>query len=311
MVALVLCIWGVVRLSRRPPLLHDGISKRLRLGLLGTLLLVTLLESLFGLNGSLAAWDTSTPWDQFIGTVVTSQLMMAVFVLLLAALWMLTNGMRRRAGIPLLAKTRTEGGLPDEIVGGAGLGALLPLISLGWALVRPDAVPGPPSTSLDRLVPLLNGVPEVFSSIASTVPVAAILGLATLGMAAGARGRLAGATVLLALFGMAMLAVDPQPGLADPRALSFGVVAITAIIGGVRAWGGLSVVAWINAALFSGLLGDLGTALRATTMVERGSGLISAVLALGLAWFLYRWVNRHGQPVPGERADGPHAAPDA
>jgi len=122
-------------------------------------------------------------------------------------------------------------------------------------------------------------------------------------MATGSRGRVAAATVLLALFGAALLAADPRAGLADPRALAWGVVAITAIVAGFRAWGGLSVVTWLNAALFAGLLGGLGTALRATTTVERGSGLISAALGLVLAWVLYRWANRHGHQTPGDPAD--------
>lgn len=311
--ALGLGLWGVVRLSRRTPLLHDGFPKSLRLGLLGLLAIVMLAQSLLEWNSMLAGWDTATPWDQFLGTTVAMQAMMVVMVLLLAGLWMVANGLRRRAGIPVLADPPGRPGLPDEVVIGVGLGALLPLISLGWALLRPEGVPGPPSTSLDSLVPLLSGVPGVVLDIAATVPLAAIAGLAPLGMASGTRGRIFGATCLLALFGAALLAADPGPARVDPRALAWGVVGIAATIAGVRAWGGLSAVTWVYAVLFSGVLGDLRATMRATTGVERASGLVSLTVALTLVWVVHRWSQRQRRaapddPGPATSAMGPPTA---
>lgn len=302
---LVLVIAGIVRLSRRPFRVDDGVPARLRLGLLATLAAAMLAGSLQSHGTMLAQYDTRMPWDRFVATTVATEMFVVLASLMLALLWLLANGMRRRAGIPLLAPGR--GWWPDDVLLGLGLGGVVRLATLGSAWVLPPGVPGGPGTNLDEAIPLLSALPDVVMGPAM-VPVFAIPALAVTGLATRSRGRLVAAFLLAVLVAGAMYAADYSSGAPRPLAVAWSLVAITGVVLAFRAWGGASVTVWVFAALFSDLADAFGTVLRAGTPTERGAAVLGLLATMLLILLVHRWSSRQrsvlGHPA-GQSAGGP------
>jgi len=284
-----LIIVGIVRLYKRPMIVHDAVPRRTVWGLIGLFVVAAVGGSLQNYAASLAQYDTAMPWDRYVSTMITVQILTVVAVALFAALWLLTNGMRRRAGIPIVAASAPAGAGTQELVYGAGLGALLPVISLGSRWLRDEGVPAGPTAILDQAVPLLAYIPDALLSAASIVPVAAIPALAVLGMSDHVRGRLIAAFVLCGLVGAAVVAADVSSGGPEPVALAWTVPAVAAIVFAVRSWGRVSVVTWIVAALVSGLLDAIGDIVNAPTSVGRMAATLALALYLALLAALRHW----------------------
>jgi hypothetical protein len=308
MVAIGLIIWGIVRVSRQPLLVHDSLPRRTVFGLLGLLVVATLAESLQSWPTALAQYDTAMPWDRFVSTMVTMQFVGIVGVFLLMALWMLANGMRRRIGIPLAAATASPGEIaPDDLRLGFGFGGVIALLGLAADWVPSHEVPAGPATILDQAVPLLAQTPAALTTVAGIVPVAAIAVMSIAGLSPHPRQRLAGALVLLALIGAAGWAADTPWQAPDPLGL-IGVAAVCwLLVQAVRHWGRVSVATWIFAALFVGLVGGAGDALRAASGVERLGALLGVVTSIALILATSVWLRRRsvfGDPA-GTAARGP------
>jgi hypothetical protein len=106
---LTLVVTGAILVKRRRPvLLNDGtLDRKHTLLAIGTLALLVILSGLNGLPSLLSLYDTSEPWNRFLGGTALRFAVTIAFAMVPAALWLALNAMRRRVGIPMLA------GIPD------------------------------------------------------------------------------------------------------------------------------------------------------------------------------------------------------
>jgi hypothetical protein len=192
-------VWAIARTIRRLPVRFPPFPKSLGRRLLLLILVVAAADGLQGLPTALADYPTAEPWDRFIGSVVVTQFLGLIALLLLAALWMLVSGLRRRIGIPLVSAEWRLTPLPDDLVLGLGLGALLPLLGVVAGVLPVEGMASVPSTSLDSAVPALARVPRVFVDMVSMVPLLAIPILAIIGAVSTPNARLTLAALVLGL----------------------------------------------------------------------------------------------------------------
>jgi hypothetical protein len=127
MAALGLVFWAVVRARRLPMLATDDLSRSALAIALGVVAISSVAGSLQGIPDELTRYDTAMPWRTFMTSVWATQLVSLTGVFLLAAFWLLLNGLRLRAGIPLVAVSKT-GRWSDDTVVAMALGGL-PLVA--------------------------------------------------------------------------------------------------------------------------------------------------------------------------------------
>ena len=136
------------------------------------------------------------------------------------------------------------------------------------------------------------GVWALAVAAAMMVPAVAIPALAVGGLGTRPRQRFAVALLLLALVAGAGAAIDGGPPTLGPLSVGYGVLAAVVLVATLRAWGRVSVVSWVVAALTMEALGGLRQVMQAPTGVERLGGALSVLVCLSLGALVTRWSAR-------------------
>lgn len=283
MAALGLVIWAVIRARRRPVVATDDLSRGALAIAFGIVAISSVAGSLQGLPAELARYDTATPWRTFMSSVWASQLVSLTGVFLLAAFWLLLNGLRRRAGIPLVATSKT-GRWSDDTMVAMALGGL-PLVSaLAGRWLTSSEIPGPPHTLLNQFLPALAPMTGVIPGAIAITLAVGIPALALRGFSTRREMRVLLAVVLVALIGAAALSAQTMFGGDSPAWQSAAWVIVTTSMAllAIATWGGVSVLSWFMAALFLGALTGINDAITAPTNVERLGAGMATVFALAL-----------------------------
>jgi hypothetical protein len=291
-------VWTVARTVRRLPARAGSFPKRLARSMLLLLIVVAALDGLQSIPAALAGYPTAKPWDQFISSVAAMQFLNLIAVLLFAALWMLVNGLRRRLAIPISSADPGAATWLDELVLGLGLGAVIPLVSLGFGVLPADGLPAVPTTALENAIPLLARVPRVIMDVVSLVPVVAIPALAIVGAFSGHAARLALRVLVLGLGGGMVLALESTVTSPDPLTVVYAIAAVAIVVLALRAWAGISMVAWVVAASAQAGIEELGRMVHAATTVEQAAAGLGALTAIGLITVVIAW-SRRNQSAPG------------
>ena len=279
--AIALIIAGIVRSRRRPFVAMDELPRRWFLVMVLAFAVISLASSVQALPSALALYDTAVPWNTFIASVVGTQLVSLMGVLVLAALWMLANGMRRRAGIPLVAGWgRMGGALTDDLAAALVLGGVPVVTSTVGRLMRPESAPIAPETTLDAMMPVLTHALGVLPNAVSVLLAVSVPALALTLLAQQRAARLAGIVAFLGLVAGAFLAGgltgDPNASLVRQATSLVGGAVIVLTIAAV---GRVSVLSWFLGALFFTALGTVSTTLHAATGIERLGGLLATLVA--------------------------------
>jgi hypothetical protein len=299
-VALTLAAMLVMR--RQRPMTGDDQPGRRALIVVGTTFAaLAVANALNALPETLYQYDTATPWSTFVSTTAVSVMLSALSALLILALWLLMDGLRRRVGIPLFPATAE---VNDGAVAGAALGVLFVLPGLIRGLLSRTTVPAPPATQLDRTMPAIAQVLGIPLQEAG-----GLLGTAILVLLIVALSRRTWVRVLIGL-GVCALAA----GLTANEAERFGAsgilwlavtvcVELALLVVALRTWGARSVWSWGIAALTVSLLGTMSLVVHAATSESRASALIAAVaagvtLVLWLRWGRRRSTDRFAATTP-------------
>jgi hypothetical protein len=282
--AVALLIWGMVRSRRLPLAVPDDLTRRSLVLILVVAALSSAASSLLGLPSALALYDTAVPWRTFLTGVAGTQLVSLVGVFVLAAFWLLANGMRRRAAIPLIAGGAGTGkAMSDDLVAGLALGGI-PVVTraISRSLQTID-MPAAPQTALDSAAPVLTRVLEVIPGAIAFMLAISIPALALYTFSSRRSVRWAVSAVFLLLLATAVIGFRSMDG--TERGIASAVWALVSgglFILGIVYWGRVSVLAWVLAALFANAIGNLSFAIQAPTAVERASGLSAMLLAIVL-----------------------------
>ena len=280
MPAIALLIAGMIRSRRRPIVATDDISRRWFLVMLLAFGVTSLALSVQALPSALALYDTAVPWSTFVASMAGTQLVSLVGVLIFAAFWMLANGMRRRAGIPLVAGG-ADGGLSHDLKAALVLGGVPAVTRLVGRLTADDGSAVTPGTTLDVLAPVLMPVLGILPNVLTLLLAASIPALALTMLAESRAARLAGVAAFLGLAGGAVLAMrligDSNVSIID---LAVSGVRASLIVLAIAAVGRVSVLSWFQGALFFTALGTVAVTLRASTGIERLGGLLATLVAL-------------------------------
>jgi hypothetical protein len=239
-------------------------------------------SSIQSLPTSLALYDTAVPWDRFMGTLIGGQFMALVGVFVFAAFWLLANGMRRRAGIPLVAGSST-GGVPDDLSAAVILGGVPVLVrSIGQSLQGGD-VSTAPQTTLDAWFPILSPAVAVVPDAIGVMLAVSIPALALTVLSTRRALRVAGVVAFLG-FATGAVLVLRVTGNSDAGVVRqvTGLAGATVFVLTVAAFGRVSVLSWLLAALFYVGLGNVSFAFHAPTAIERMSGILGVLVAAAL-----------------------------
>ncbi|MFI5312210.1 MAG: hypothetical protein ACHQQ3_13300, partial [Gemmatimonadales bacterium] len=291
----LVAVGAVVVYRKRPAQVDDApAGRRTAVLVIAGLALVAVAQSLNSLPLILFQYDTAVPWSTYVGSTWIGVVFSALPALVVAGLWLATNALRRRAGIPLLADASGGATGRDALLAGLALGSLLALPRLLSNFVAPS-IPSGPQTLLDQALPWLDGALGVPMGAVTIVPVVAIPALTVLGLARRTSIRAALALALVGLAAGTALPLAQRNGSVAPLGLALGGVAVIALVGAMRAWGGVCVMAWVVAAVTYRALSSLHVALHAPTAVEQVSGLLGALASMGLIWWLNsRTTDSHG-----------------
>lgn len=278
--AIGLLIWGIVRSRRQPFVVNDELSARSKAVLLSVLVLTSVGSTLQSLPSAISGYDTSVPWSTFVTTVVTFQVMSLAGVLLLIVFWLLANGLRRRAGIPLVAGTSSNG-ISDDVLAALALGGVPVVMGLLRGAIASGGVPSAPTTLLHRAVPLLAPATNVLSDAIAMVLGVAIGALAIRGFSERRPVRRLVAAVVLTMAVGAVIGGQLATGATvhGPR-VAWSVITGATLVLTLITWGRVSVLSWVMAAIFMGSLNGLRAALHAPTGIERAAHLIAVLVSV-------------------------------
>jgi len=281
---LALIAMAVVWVIRtRPPVMDDGtLARKPSLALVGVLTLFAMAAALNGLPGRLYSYDTAMPWSNWVGINTVGVLGSLLAALLALGLWLVLSALRRRTGIRLLPAGDGPDERRDVLLAGVGLGALLTLAGLGLRLANRGDVAQPPGTILNQSLPVLNGALAAPMDVITTVTSLGIPVLAVAGIAR--RWSLRALAVALLVAPMMVLLWVLAPAAANPavRAVVPTVVGLVALLLAVRWWASYSGWSWVVGAIVAEGLSGVWGVTHAATPVERGSGALTVVFALGL-----------------------------
>ncbi|HEX6315740.1 MAG TPA: hypothetical protein VFZ73_12810, partial [Gemmatimonadaceae bacterium] len=304
--ALALLIWGMVRSRRLPVAATDDLPRRALVAFLIVLAVSSIASSLLDLPSDQALYDTAVPWRTFLASVTGTQVMSLVGAFVFAALWLLANGMRRRAGIPLVAGAPTGRAMSDDLLAGLALGGIPGATGAIGRIIPSGAMSSVPHTTLDSAVPLLTRVVEVLPDAVGTMLAISLPALALYTFSHRPAIRWSVSVLFLLLAGTAVLSFRSSAGTdAGFARLAWTLVAAAVFIVGLLYWGRVSVLSWLLGAVFASAISNLSFALHAPTGVERGSGLLAMLLAVAIlaAGNLFA---RRQQPRPAWSRAGPN-----
>ncbi len=270
-------------MGRRPSLTHDALlTRRGAVGLLVAALLVLLVDGIAAWPAALAQWDTATPWRSHLFTTVLALVGRLFAILVPASLWMMTDALRRRAGVRAWAPGATA--LGSGVALGALAFAAARLVawerSLGGTMVGPD-------TSLGLLWAPLGGALDVLTSAAVLPVVVAVPVMLFGGLVLPRRFR----SVALVVAALALAAPGWFDG--DARAARSPLVAIGGIVvlytGWAAArWGRDGVSAWVVGACVLAALQQASAWPLAGHPADRAAAVVGVATAIALAVLVAR-----------------------
>jgi hypothetical protein len=257
-----------------------------------------------GLPSTLAGYDTAQPWGRFLTGEALQTVMSLVLLGLLAALWAVFDGLRRRVGIPLFA----EGADSWRLTAIAGLGLAGALASVGGLMAHLTGrrIPGAPSLDgLDTLLPQVDGALGLARSFFLGALMLGIVAFVILLSARSTARRLA-LTLLLgalvAVFAGALTAgrsVSPHPALL----VALLVLALPLAYLALRTWAATSVMAWMVASLLVTAMHGCAALLGATTATAQGAAVATLAACVMLLALMQR-LSTHWGEAPERKPDG-------
>ncbi len=236
--------------GRRPPRLQDRPLSRRALIVVGIAALLLMAAS--GVNAlprALASWDSATPWRSHVLTVTLGLVEQLVTVVLPASLWLMTDALRRRVGVPAVVASR------ESWRSGAALGALAFVTArlAAWAGAL-RGMPTGPETALGALWPSGSGALDVWRAV-MVMPLA--VALPALLVASLARRAWVRTAALAVATGGTWLLLTAWGGEEPWRApVVSGAVLVASVVWwvAIARWGRDGVGAWvIGAAVAAGL----------------------------------------------------------
>jgi len=284
-IGLFALVVGLVVVALRRPLLADAprlVDGRTGIALGAAAALASVGAWANGLPAILAAWRTEEPWTTYLAQATLSAAILAgVTAVAVAALWSLTDSLRRRTMIPFWPGD--AGGVRDAAWYGAALGIGVTFVQFAAARLGASGWPIPRATSAGDLVPWAGGALGVLPT-ALVAPTAALVGLALAVAARRAAARWA------AVAGAAACAAAIAGAGADRPATSAAgaVAAVAAVVALARWFGSSSGVSWVFAALAVSLAASLRAALGAETSADAVASVLGAVTAAVLVVALWR-----------------------
>lgn len=290
-VLIALIVVGGLVVRRHAVLVDDGhLGRRDSLIFLLATFALTVANRLNRLPGELFGYDTSQPWNNFLGSTALSFVSDGIFAFVLFGLWLGLNGLRRRVGVPMLAdapRARRE-----ALVAGFGIaGVAASATALMDVMKRTGGIPPTPTTSLNSVVPWLDGVLVVPEHAVQMVALAGI----PLLVIAGITRRWALRIGMVVLAGGAVAALSWIMGSRDdarPELLAFTVIAGTLVAAALVHWGTHSAWSWYVAALSVLAFGALRAAIWGAVWQERIAAVLIAVTATALVAAIARWAHR-------------------
>jgi hypothetical protein len=199
----------------------------------------------------------------------------ALFVL---GVWLALGALRRRVGIPMLPGEPSKATTNDMFVSGLGLGALAYAALQLNSLMPSKGLPHPPTTLLDRAMPMFDALAGIPASVVMTVASVAIPILVVGGLTKRWSLRVLMGLVIVALASAGAIALAPA-GESDAVKVIALALGVALVVFAVRAWGTLGAWSWIVAALVFHVLSGLRLAAYPPTMQERIAGVLTVVVA--------------------------------
>jgi hypothetical protein len=293
---LTLVITGAIIVKRRRPVvLNDGTLDRKHTFLaIGALVLLAILAGLNALPSMLSLYDTSEPWNRFLGGTALRFATTIAFAMVPPALWLALNAMRRRVGIPMLAGEPSRSASRNMLIAGLGLGGLNYAISQTDDIVRQAGMPRAPTTALDQALPVLAGIPDIPASVLMVLALTGIPILVVAGLTQRWSQRVLMAATLVALTGVAVWA-GSQASDFDPAMVGL-VIASTAVVWvALAAWGTLSAWSWIVAVLSYFGMAGLRNAVYGFVWQEQVAGGLTLLVVSGLIALIVRETTQVGR----------------
>ena len=243
-------IVGAIYVSRkRPVLIADGnISRQQAAWFIGALILLSVLGNLNSLPSSLFSYDTTEPWTRFTGTRALSLISAIPLALFFYGLVVAANGLRQRVGIPVRPVVVTGSGRWDTMVAALGLGGVAYATSALPRLAPSTGMPPVPSTSWNDAFPALTAVLEMPIGV-----LVGVVGVAIPLLVIGALTRRWMYRILLAVALVTPMIVAAfavaQPSQTSGTRVWLALAMTVVMAAALFAWGSVSAMSWVIAAL--------------------------------------------------------------
>jgi hypothetical protein len=273
-------VGGVIFVRKRRVSVVDDqpLGKRGRWYALGALVLLTIASHLNEWPRTLASYDTAVPWNSFVTNSVIVGIISLAFLGIVAGLWLVFDGMRRRVGVRVVAREAMD--WPDTLRAAFGLAGSFTVITglMRWTS-RPTMPTSPGERVLDLAVPWLSPVLGLPLGVVMSVLVPAIVLCVVLLAARGLAMRFALVIGLCLMVGGSMAAA-----VGDTGTVSHPVLLAVVLVGAVpvayyalRAYAATSALTWFVAAVIGSALDATRDVLRSATVDERvGAALVVA-----------------------------------
>src|SRR3989442_5149913 len=115
-------------IRRREPVMKEAdftMRRRTIFSVIAGLTVLMIAESLNNLPSLQSQYDTAVPWSTFLTSQIFGVIATTVFfVLIVTGIWLATNALRRRLGIPAFPTGGSSMASNDAVVPGAALGSM-------------------------------------------------------------------------------------------------------------------------------------------------------------------------------------------
>lgn len=287
-----LCTVWIVR--RRPPIMDDAtLSKREATIAAAVCAAAFVASAVNAMPSAYADWDTATPWRSFVAMRWLTVTLQSLGVVLIAALWVAADALRRRIGIPFRPAAPGAAGARDALLSGAALAAL-PFVLLR-AIEWWSPVPGSwdaPDTHMAALVPAVDAAIGIVRGVFTGPVLIALPAMVMLGVSRRPGWRLAGPLLAAALLTAPVVAVGDL--VADDwagGALAL-LVALLAAAWPLATWGRQSVAAWVAAWFAFGALHNAALVALSSSSADRASAAVATAVSVGGLVALWEWLRR-------------------
>jgi hypothetical protein len=279
---------GIIVKGRLAPALHDKVlDRRTSLRLIGGLFVLATISSLNSLPSELASYETTQPWNTFLGTTAVGFLEAVAFPLILVGLLHVLDALRRRLGIPMMPAGSWSSARTEVLILGLGLGSAFYATTGLGSLLPASGIPPTPWTYLDEVIPFLGGVTDVPASAIGTVSMAGIPILIVAGLTRRRTWQALIAVALVTLVAAITWSFTPTDD-GDPYGLALLAVAFVVAVAAISVWGVRSAWAWFVAALFYEALGGLRYAVYGPEWQARMAGGLTVLAATLLIALILR-----------------------